>query len=79
MLRRSGITHLLLLHQLGVGAVVDNIFAKDGRRQHTVDQLGIDIAQLPIEDELVALSTQIHRRLLPQEYKREYITVLCSY
>jgi hypothetical protein len=79
MLRPIGITHLLLLHQLGVGAIVDNILAKDGCGQHSVDLLGIDILQLPIEDELIALSAQIHRRLLPQEDKCENITILCTY
>jgi hypothetical protein len=79
MVNRSGMTYLLLLHQLGVGAVVDNILPKDGGSQHIVDQLGIYIAQLPIEDELIALSAQIHRCLLPKEDKREDITVLCSY
>ena len=66
MSRQSSIAHLLLLHQLGIGAIADNLLGKDWCGQYNVNLLDIDITQLPIEDKLIALSAQVNRRLLPQ-------------
>jgi hypothetical protein len=51
--------YLLLFHQLRIRAVVDNILAKDGGGKGTVDLLGVNMAELAIEDELVALCANI--------------------
>jgi hypothetical protein len=48
-------SYLLLLHELRVGAIVDNMATENGGSERGVDLLGIDIAQLAIEDELVSL------------------------
>jgi hypothetical protein len=37
------VSNLLLLHELGVGAVIDNILAKDGSGENSVNLLGTDI------------------------------------
>jgi hypothetical protein len=46
--------HLLLLHELRVGAVVDDILAKDRCAEWGVDLLGVDVLDLSVEDEVVA-------------------------
>jgi hypothetical protein len=46
---------LLLLHELGVGTIVDNVTTEDGGGEGRVDFFGVDITQLAVEDELVAL------------------------
>jgi len=70
--------HLLLLHELGVGAVVDNILAKDGCGERVVDLLSVDILQLAIENEIIALGAQADSGLLAQEDESENITVLLA-
>lgn len=62
----GGTSNLLLLHQLGIGAIVDNILSKYGGGENGVNFLGIKILMLAIEDEIVALCAQIHSRLLPE-------------
>ncbi len=69
-------TYLLLLHQLRVGAVVDNILAKDRGGERAVDLLGIDILDLAVEDEVVALCVQTDSHLATQEDKGEDIAIL---
>lgn len=69
-------TNLFLFHQFGVWAVIDNILAKDRRSQDGINLLRIDILQLAIENKVIALSPQVHRSLLPQQYKRENIAIL---
>ena len=68
--------YLLLLHELGVGAVVDDILAEDGGGERVVDFFSVDILQLAIEDEVVALGSQADGGLLAQEDKGEDIAVL---
>lgn len=69
-------TNLFLFHQFGVWAVIDNILAKDRRSQDGINLLRIDILQLAIENKFITLSPQVHRSLLPQQYKRENIAIL---
>lgn len=49
------LTDLLLLHELGIGAIVDNVATENGGGERRVDFFSVDIAQLAIENELVAL------------------------
>lgn len=49
------LTDLLLLHELGIGAIVDNVATENRGGERRVDFFGVDIAQLAIENELVAL------------------------
>ena len=68
--------YLLLLHELGVGAVVDDILAEDGGGERVVDLLSVDILQLAVEDKVVALGSQADGGLLAQQDKGEDIAVL---
>jgi len=68
--------YLLLLHQLGVGAVVDDISAEHGGRQDSVDLFGVDVLQLAVEDEVVSGGAHGNGRFLAEENKGKDITVL---
>lgn len=59
-------TDLFLLHQLGVRAVIDHILSKDRCGQDSINFLRVDIFQLAIENEVVALSTQVYSSFLAQ-------------
>lgn len=69
-------TYALLLHELRVGAIVHDIPAEDGRGQDGVNLFGVHIAQLPVQDEVVAHRAKGHGRLFAEENKGEDITVL---
>lgn len=56
--------YLLLLHEFGVGTVVDNIGPEDGRCELPVDFFGVDIFQFSIENELVTFDTKVDSCLL---------------
>jgi hypothetical protein len=68
--------YLLLLHQLGVGAVIHHVRSKNRGGERAVNLLGVDMAQFPVENEVVASSAHVHSRLLAEKYKGEDITVL---
>lgn len=70
------LAHLLLLHQLRVGAVVDDILAEDGSGERAVDLLGVDILDLSVEDEVVALGVEADSHLAAKENESEDIAVL---
>lgn len=69
-------TYLLLLHELGVGAVVDNIASKNGSGQNSVDILSIHILELAVEDEVIALGAESDRGLLAEENEGEDVAKL---
>jgi hypothetical protein len=68
--------HLLLLHQLGVGAVVYNILAKDRSSEGAVDLLGVDILDLSVEDEVVACGVETNSHLATEEDEGKDIAIL---
>ena len=68
--------HLLLLHQLGVGAVVYNILAKDRSGEGAVDLLGVDILDLSVEDKVVACGVEANGHLATKEDEGEDIAIL---
>jgi hypothetical protein len=68
--------YLLLLHELGVGAVVDDVATKDGSGEDGVNLLGIDVLELAVEDEVVASGTNGNGRLLAEEDESEDIAEL---
>lgn len=72
----SNQAHLLLLHQLRIRAVIHHTGTKHWSRKGTVDFLGIDILQLPIQDEFVALQTQADCQFPAQQNKSKDIPVL---
>ena len=73
---RGIIRYLLLLHQLGVWAIVHDVLAKDGRSQWRVDLLGIDVLDLSIQDKVVARRVQTHGHLAAEENKGKDIAIL---
>ena len=70
------VAHLLLLHELGVGAIVDDILAKDGGGERAVDLLRVDVLDLSVEDEVVALGVEADSHLATEENESEHIAVL---
>ena len=68
--------HLLLLHELRVGTVIDDILAEHGSREGRVDLLGIDILDLSVEDKVVASSVEADRHLATEEDKGEDWAIL---
>lgn len=66
-------THLFLLHEFGVGAVIDDVLAKHRRCQDRVDVLGGDILDLSVEDELVALCSNVDGSLLAEQDEGENV------
>lgn len=68
--------HLLLLHQFGVGAVVYDILAKDRSSERAVNLLGVDILELAVENEVIALGVQTDSHLATQEDEGEHIAIL---
>ena len=69
-------THLLLLHQLRVGAVIDNILTKDGSSQRAINLFCVNILELSVEDEVVAFCIEADSHLAAEENKGEDIAVL---
>jgi len=74
--RHRSATYLLLLHELGVRAVVDDILAEHGGREDGVDFFGANVADLAVQDEVVALCAEVDRRLLAEQDERETIAIL---
>jgi hypothetical protein len=75
---RRHCTHLLLLHKLGIGAVVHDVLAKDGCSEWRVDFLSVDILDLSVQDKVVALGIQTHGHLATKKDKGEDIAILLS-
>lgn len=70
------IADLLLLHELGVGAVVDNILSEDGGRQNSVDVLGAYVFMLAVQNEVITCGAKVYCRLLSKEDESEDIAKL---
>lgn len=75
---RKRIEYLLLLHEFGVGAVVDDVGTEDWGGDRTVDLLCVDILELAVENEFVAVNAEVNCRLLFKEDEGEDISVLCE-
>lgn len=72
----GGIADLLLLHELGVGAVVDDILSEDGGSEDGVNVLGADVLELAIENEVVSGGAHSNGGLLAEEDEGENVTKL---
>lgn len=70
------ISHLLLFHELGVGAVVDDILSKDRSGEDAVDLLSRDVLELSVKDEIVSGRAKSDSGFLSEEDKGEDIAVL---
>lgn len=69
-------SYLLLLHKLRVGAIVHHILTKNRCGKDRIDFLCVDILQLPIENEIIALSAKVNGGLLPKQNEGENIAIL---
>lgn len=49
-----------MLHEFGVGTVVDNIRSEDRCCKLAVDFFGVDVLQLSIEDKLIAFNAKVN-------------------
>lgn len=70
------ISHLLLLHELGVGAVIDNILAKDGSGEDGVNLLSRDVLEFSVENKVVSGGAHGNGGFLAEEDKGEDIAEL---
>lgn len=70
------LTHPLLLHELGIWAIVDDVLAKDRSSQNAVDFLRIDVLLLSVQDKLVALGADVYGGLFAEEDEGENFAVL---
>lgn len=68
--------YLLLFHELGIGAVVDDILAENRGSEDAVDLFGAHVAKFAVEDEIVALGANTYGRLLAEEDEGENIAML---
>lgn len=71
-----GMPYLLLFHELGIGAVVDNILAENRSGKDGVDLFGTHVAKFAVENEVVALGADAYGRLLAEENEGENIAML---
>lgn len=67
---------LLLLHELGVRTVVDNIAAEYWYSERTVNLFSVDVLELSVEDEIVAVEAKVAGHLPAEQGEGEYVTVL---
>jgi hypothetical protein len=72
------VSHLLLFHELGVGAIIDDILAEDRSGENGVDFLGTHILELAVEDEVVSGRANSDSGFLSEEDKGEDIAVLAQ-
>ena len=68
--------YLLLLHELCIGAIIDDILAKYRCRKRGVNLFSIHVLYLAVENEVVARGIQTHRHLAPEQDKGEDIAIL---
>jgi hypothetical protein len=68
--------HLFLLHELRIGAVIDDILPKDGCAERGVYLLRIHVLELAVQDEVVPLRVQAHCHLPSEENEGKHIAVL---
>ncbi len=67
---------LLLFHQLRIRAIVYHALTKYRSCERAIDFLRVDIFQLSVEDELVALLPKTHCRLFPEQNKGKDFAIL---
>lgn len=72
------LSYLLLLHELRVGAVVDDALTEDRSGEGAVDLLGVDVLELAIEDKVIALGAKADGGGLSEEDKSKDVAVLMS-
>lgn len=76
LLRQAEFDKFLLLHELRVGAVIDDVGAEDGRGQGAVNLLGVEVLMFSVKNEFVAIEAKVASDFPAQECKGEYVAVL---
>lgn len=69
-------SYLLLLHQLSVGAVVDDVATKDGGSQDSINFFGVDVLELAVENKVVSSGANGDGGPLAKQNKGENIAKL---
>lgn len=69
-------THPFLLHELAIGAIVNDVASEDRSGQGTVDLFSVDVLGLAVQDELVALGADVDGGLLAEEDKGKDVAEL---
>lgn len=70
------LANLLLFHKLGVGAVVDDILAKNGSGKNAIDLLGAHVLEFSVENEVISRGADRDSSLLSKEDKGKNIAML---
>ncbi len=65
-----------MLHELRVGAIINDILSEHRGGKDGVNLLGVDVTKLAIQDEVVALGSDVDGRLLAKQDEGENIAVL---
>ena len=68
--------YLLLLHELCVGAIIDNIAAKDGSGQDSIDFFSVNIFELAVKNKVVSGRSNGDSSSLSEQDKCKDIAVL---
>lgn len=68
--------YLLLLHELRVGAVVNNVATKDRGGERRVNLFSANVAKLAIQDKVITFGAEIDRSLLAEENEGENVAIL---
>lgn len=68
--------YLFLFHKLRIWHIVDDIFSEHWGRQDRVYFLGIDVFDLPVQDELIAFGSKIDCYFSAQKYECIDIAIL---
>lgn len=70
------LAHLFLFHELGIRHIVDDVFTEDWGCQNRIDFFSIDILELGIQYELIALRAEIHGNFAAKKDESEDVAVL---
>jgi hypothetical protein len=72
------VSDLLLFHEFGIRAVVDDILAKDRSSENSINLLGRDILELSVENKVVSSGANSDGGFLSKEDKGEDIAMLAQ-
>ena len=70
------VRYLLLLHELGVGHIIDHTFAKAWCGESGIYFLGVDVLKFPVQNELIAFASQIDGDFPAEQNESKDIPIL---
>lgn len=68
--------YFLLLHELGVGAIVHDILSENRSSEWAVDLFGIDVLELSVQDKVIALGAKADGGGLAKQDEGKDVAVL---